>query len=152
MSSYQTRIETTASAEQVMAVLTDPSAIRSWSPVPFELEGHDGAALHTGTETRVSGSLAGLKVGFDVRVHSADADGLRLSADGPVALDVIYGLRRVDSGSEVSASVSLGRSRGITARLIGKATEALLAAGALESAANRIARAAEAATPAPALA
>ena len=152
MSSYETRIETTASAEQVLAVLTDPAAIRSWSPVPFEIAG-DGpdstAVLQAGSQTRVTGSLAGLKVGFDVRVHSADRDGLRLSADGPVALDVIYGLRTTGNGSEVSASVSLGRSRGLTARLIGKATEALLAAGALESAANRIARAAEAVHSAP---
>lgn len=152
MSSYETTIETTATAEQVLAVLTDPAAIRSWSPVPFEIAGEDVdrmSVLQTGSQTRVSGSLAGLKVGFDVRVHSADRDGLRLSADGPVALDVIYGLRSVATGSEVSASVSLGRSRGLTARLIGKATEALLAAGALESAANRIARAAEAARPTP---
>jgi len=83
------------------------------------------------------------------RAHAAGSDGLRLSADGPVALDVIYGLRPMGAGSEVSASVSLGRPRGLTSRLIGKATEALLAAGALESAASRIARAAEAACPAP---
>jgi hypothetical protein len=149
MSHYETMIETSASTEQVLAVLTDPEAIRSWSPVPFEIDEEAGSALRTGTRTRVSGSLAGLKVGFDVHVHAADADGLRLSADGPVAFDVTYGLRPVETGSEVSASVSLGRSRGITARLIGKATEALLAAGALESAANRIARAAEAACASP---
>jgi len=147
MNSYETTIETTASAAQVLAVLTDPSAIRSWSPVPFELEGEVGARLETGRRTRVSGSLAGLRVGFDVEVHSADADGLRLHADGPVAIDVDYGLRELAGGSEVRARVSLGRSRGLSARLIGKATEALLSAGALDGAAARIARAAEAAGP-----
>ena len=148
MSSYTTTIETSASPEQVLAVLTDPSAIRSWSPVPFELDGLYADTLAAGTEARVSGSLAGMRVGFDVRVHSADAEGLRLSADGPVAMDVAYGLRPSDGGSEVSASVSLGRSRGFTAKLIGKATEAMLAAGALDGAANRIAAAAESQAPA----
>ena len=37
MNSFETTIETTASTEQVLAVLTDPSAIRDWSPVPVEL-------------------------------------------------------------------------------------------------------------------
>ena len=143
MSSYTTTIETTASSEQVLAVLTDPDAIRNWSPVSFELDGLADRALAAGSETRVSGSLAGLRVGFDVRVHTADSDGLRLSADGPVALDVSYGLRPARSGSEIEATISLARARGLTARVIGKATEALLAAGALESATSRIARAAE---------
>jgi hypothetical protein len=144
VSSYTATIETRASADQVLAVLTDPQAIRSWSPVPFSLEGCLDE-LQAGTQTRVSGNLAGLRVGFDVEVHEADANGLRLSADGPVALDVRYGLRPAATGSEVSATVSLKRAGGLTARVIGKATEALLAAGALDSAATRIARAAEAA-------
>ena len=149
MSNFETSIETTASAEQVMAVLTNPDAIRDWSPVPFELDGLASESLQTGSEARVSGNLAGLRVGFDVTVHSATHDGLRLSADGPVALDVTYGLRPSATGSAVSASVSLARSKGLSARLIGKATEALLAAGALERAAGRIARAAETVVPAP---
>lgn len=150
MSSYETTIETTASAEQVLAVLTDPSAIRSWSPVPFELEGGAGR-LEAGRDARVSGSLAGLRVGFDIHVHVADESGLRLTAEGPVSFEVFYGLAPGPSGegSEVNATVSLNRARGITARVVGKATETLLAAGALEGAAARIASAAEAAVPAP---
>jgi hypothetical protein len=124
-------------------VLTDPEAIRDWSPVPFELHGMDEKSLRAGSEARVRGSLAGVRVGFDVQVHAADSEGLRLSASGPVALDVAYGLRPVASGSEVSASVSVAQTRGLTARLVAKATEALLAAGALEGATGRIARAAE---------
>jgi hypothetical protein len=144
VSSYTATIETRASADQVLAVLTDPRAIRSWSPVPFSLEGPE-EELQAGTQTRVRGNLAGLRVGFDVEVHEVGCNGLRLSADGPVALDVRYGLRAAPTGSEVSATVSLKRSRGLTARVIGKATEAMLAAGALDSAASRIAQAAEAA-------
>jgi hypothetical protein len=126
-----------------MRVLTDPAEIRAWSPVPFELSNLDGATLETGSKARVSGSLAGMSVGFDVTVHAADEEGLRLTAAGPVSFDVAYGLRPSDSGSELSASVRLGRPRGLTSRLIGKATEALLTAGALDKAANRIAISAE---------
>jgi hypothetical protein len=146
MRSYTATIETAAPPERVLAVLTDPEAIRDWAPVPFELDGMDEPALRAGSEARVSGSLAGVRVGFDVQVHAADSEGLRLSAEGPVALDVAYALRRLAAGSEVSASVSVGRTRGLTARLVGKATEALLAAGALEGATGRLARAAEGST------
>jgi Polyketide cyclase / dehydrase and lipid transport len=144
--SYSTTITTTAPPDRVLAVLTDPHAIRSWSPVPFQLDDAQ-ASLSAGSETRVTGNLAGLRVGFDVLVHAADEDGLRLSATGPVALDVSYGLRPARGGSEVQASVSMGKSRGIGGRVVAKATEALLAAGALERAAGRIARAAEEARP-----
>ena len=143
MANYETKIETKASAEQVMRVLTDPAEIRGWSPLPFEVNDLDGETLATGSEARVSGSLAGMSVGFDVTVHAADSDGLRLTADGPVSFDVAYVLRPSKAGSELSASVSSARPRGITSRLIGKATEAMLSAGALEQAANRIAISAE---------
>ena len=68
---------------------------------------------------------------------------LELSADGPVGLDVRYELAPADAGSELYASVSLRRGGGITGRLVANATAALLAAGALDGAAGRIARAAE---------
>ena len=143
MANYATRIETKASAEQVMRVLTDPAEIRGWSPLPFEVNDLDGETLAAGSEARVSGSLAGLSVGFDVTVHAAGADCLRLTADGPVSFDVAYELRPSKAGSEMSATVSLARPRGLTSRLIGKAAEAMLSAGALEKAANRIAISAE---------
>lgn len=144
MANFETTIETSATAQQLMRVLTDPAEIRSWSPVPFELSGlHGGKVLTAGSTARVSGSLAGMSVGFDVTVHAAGEDGLRLTADGPVSFDVDYGLRPSENGSELSASVRLGRPRGLTARLIGKATEALLSAGALDKAAGRIALCAE---------
>lgn len=143
MASYETQIKTKASAAQVMRVLTDPAEIRSWSPLPFEVRDLDGEILATGSEARVSGSLAGLSVGFDVTVHTADEDGLRLTADGPVSFDVAYALRPSETGNELSASVNLARPRGFTSRLIGKAAEAMLSAGALEHAAGRIATSAE---------
>jgi hypothetical protein len=124
-------------------VLTHPEEIRRWSPVDFDLDDLDSRRLAPGTRARVTGKLAGVRVGFDVEVHAADADVLELSADGPVGLDVRYELAPAATGSELYASVSLRRGGGITGRLVANATAALLTAGALEGAAGRIAQAAE---------
>ncbi|HEV2752373.1 MAG TPA: SRPBCC family protein [Solirubrobacteraceae bacterium] len=147
MTSWTTHATTDATPEQVLEVLTDPQAIRMWSPIPFELDTLAGDRLEAGSEARVSGSLAGLRVGFGVAVHAADADGLELTAKGPIALDVRYDLAPRAQGSDITASVSVRPTRGITGRMIGGATTALLAAGALEGAAARIACAAETTRP-----
>lgn len=131
----------------MLDVLTDPQAIRAWSPVPFDLDTPVGDRLEAGSEARVSGSLAGLRVGFGVEVHAADADGLELTAEGPIALDVRYALSPRPHGSDLTASVCVHGTGGITGRVIGGATAALLAAGALEGAAARIVRAAETTRP-----
>jgi uncharacterized protein YndB with AHSA1/START domain len=146
MAHFTTQTTTNATPEQVLHVLTDPDAIRDWSPVPFEVEDLEGRRLAAGSQARVSGNLAGVRVGFDVRVHAAGADGLELTAEGPIGFDVRYGFAARGDGSEVTASVALHGGGGLTGRLIGKATEALLGAGALDSAASRVARAAESAT------
>ncbi len=143
MAEFTTHTTADASPEQVLEVLTDPGCIATWSPVPFEIEDLDGLRLEAGSRARVSGSRAGVKVGFDVEVHAADTEGLELTANGPVSLDVFYDLAPSGRGTEVTASVALRKSGGITGRLISKATQALLAAGALDRAAGRIARAAE---------
>ena len=54
-----------------------------------------------------------------------------------------YELAPADAGSELNASVSLRPGGGITGRLVANATAALLTAGVLDGAADRIARAAE---------
>ncbi|MBV9683407.1 MAG: SRPBCC family protein [Solirubrobacterales bacterium] len=145
MAQFTARTIVCASPEQVLEVLTDPDEIRSWSPIPFEVEEFDGHRLDSGSVARVTGSLAGRRVGFDVEVHSADADGLKLSAAGAISLDVMYVLERVEDGSEVTASIVLRGGSGLTGRLLATATSALLKGGALDLAAGRIARAAEAA-------
>ena len=134
--------KTTASREQVLEVLTDPDAIRTWSPVPFEVSNLAGSRLETGSRANVRGSLAGLGVDFEVEVQAADLERLELVARGPIGIDVRYDLAPVDDGSEVRASVSVSGG-GLRGRVIAKATEALLAGGALQGAAGRIARAAE---------
>ena len=142
MAQWTTRTQAKARPEQVLEVLTDPDAIRLWSPIDFEVEELAGTRLTTGDTARVTGSVAGVRVGFDVEVHAAGEDGIELSADGPIGIDVRYDLAPAARGSEVTATVSLRRGGGITGRLISHATAALLSAGALDGAARGIARAA----------
>jgi hypothetical protein len=143
MAEWTTSMQANADREQVLQVLTDPDAIRRWSPIDFDVEDLDGARLAAGSTARVSGKLAGVRVGFDVEVHAADEDGVELTADGPIGFDVRYELAPAARGSELRASVSLRRGGGVTGRLLSKATAALLSAGALDGAARGIARAAE---------
>jgi hypothetical protein len=131
-----------AHPEEVLAVLTDPAAIEQWAPIPFDVDALDGPRLTAGSRARVSGCLAGKRLGFDVAVHHADDEGLELVASGPVDIDVIYDLLPAEGGTGVHASISV-RGCGFTGRLLAKATEALLAGGALHHAIARIARAVE---------
>jgi Polyketide cyclase / dehydrase and lipid transport len=134
---------TTASArpEAVLDVLTDPDAAARWAPVPFDVDDLDGERLLAGSRARVSGKLAGRKVGFEVEVHEASETGVALSASGPVAFDVAYQLSPATcGGSQVRASVSVRSGGGLTGRLLAEATGALLSAGALNAALGRIAR------------
>jgi hypothetical protein len=132
----------TATAEAqpaaVLAVLTDPDACSRWAPVPFDVE--DGRPLTAGSSARVSGRLAGRRVGFDVKVHEADETGLALSASGPVGFDVDYRLAPTTKGAQVHASISVRPSRGLAGRLLAEATAALLNAGALNHALSRLTR------------
>jgi uncharacterized protein YndB with AHSA1/START domain len=143
MAEWTTITQSKARPEQVLEVLTDPDAIRLWSPIDFDVEDLDGVRLEAGSTARVSGKLAGVRVGFDVEVHAADEDGVELTAYGPIGLDVRYALAPAAGGSEVTASLTLRRGGGITGRLITQATAALLSAGALDGAARSIAQAAE---------
>ena len=130
-----------APAEAVLDVLTDPDAAARWAPVPFAVDDLDGDRLLAGSRARVSGRLAGRRVGFDVEVHEADETGIALSASGPVALDVDYRLAPAHcGGSQVHASVSVRSGGGLSGRLLAEATGALLTAGALQAALGRIAR------------
>lgn len=132
-----------ATADQLLEVLTHPEEIRRWSPVDFDLDDLDGRRLAAGTRGRVTGKLAGVRVGFDVEVHVADRARLELSAQGPIGLEVRYELTADDAGAELTASVSLRHSAGLTGRLVANATAALLSAGALDGATGRIALVAE---------
>ena len=140
---WTARAQANATPEQLLEVLTPPEEIRRWSPVEFSVGDPEDRRLVAGTRTTVSGRLAGVPVSFDVEVHSADAGRLELSADGPIGLDVRYDLARADRGADLTASVSVRRGGGLTGRVVANAAATLLSAGALDGAANRIARAAE---------
>ena len=136
MSEWTETARANAAPEQVLEVLTHPEEIRRWSPVAFDLDDLEGRRLAAGTRGRVSGRLAGVRVGFDVEVHAADEARLELSAEGPVSLDVRYEMTGDESGVW-----HVGAPRPLT--LVANATAALLSAGALEGAAGRIVRVAE---------
>jgi hypothetical protein len=150
MAEWTTTKQVNATPEHVLAVLTDPDSIRLWAPIDFDVEDLEGVRLQAGSHARVSGKVAGVRVGFDIEVNAADADGLQLTAHGPIGIDVRYDLTPASGGSEMVATVGLRRGRGITGRVISQATAALLSAGALDGATRGIARAAEG-TPALAL-
>src|SRR4051794_9509000 len=117
-----------ARPEDILAALTDPDAVARWSRVAFDLE-DDLLRLRAGSRTRVSGKLAGVRVGFDVEVHAADDGRFSLSACGPVAMDVDYDLAAGETGTEVNASVSVRPGRGLLSSVMAEATNGLLRAG-----------------------
>ena len=80
---------------------------------------------------------------FTVDFVEADSNALALRARGPFEIDARYEAVPGCKQTELRASVSIQGSGGLMGRLAAKATEALLAAGALEATVSRIARAAE---------
>src|SRR3954451_17657065 len=97
-----------AHPEQVMEALTRPCAITAWAPVPFEVEGLSSNRLETGSKARVAGKLAGKDLTFEVMVHEASDQALRLTAIGPfVEMDVAYDVRALDEWSQVHAQIDV---------------------------------------------
>jgi carbon monoxide dehydrogenase subunit G len=129
-----------AGPEAVLDLLTDPDAVARWAPLPFDVEDLDTPRLTAGSRARVTGRLAGRRVGFDVEVYEAEPGRLTLVATGPIELDVAYDMAPAGAGSEVRASVCVRRGKGLTGRLMAEATNALLSAGALTHAVSRLAR------------
>jgi hypothetical protein len=139
MSTWTAHTVVNAGPQEVLAALTDPVAAARWSPIPFEVEDLAGDRLAAGEHARLTGSLAGLTVGFDLEVHQADREGLSLSAHGPIGMDVLYRLRPERDGAAVQASVTVHPGRGLSGRVLAKAAGALLSAGALDAAVGRLA-------------
>jgi carbon monoxide dehydrogenase subunit G len=124
--------------DEVLALLTDPSSIARWAPVSFDVVDFEGRRLAAGDRVRVCGCLAGRSVEFEVDVSEADDGHLVLTAVGPIRLDVEYLAVAAADGTEVHASITVS-GRGLMGRLLAQATDALLAAGALRTAVDRIA-------------
>jgi uncharacterized protein YndB with AHSA1/START domain len=139
MRTWTTQTTITGLPEEILALLTEPDAIARWTPVPFELIDLDTDRLTAGSRARVRGRIAGRTLEFDVEVLAADDERLALVARGPISIDVEYALRPAAGGSELRASVSV-RGNGLIGRVLAQATDALLAAGALDLAVSRIGR------------
>src|SRR5215212_7063276 len=98
MRTWTASTTTAGRPDDVMAVLTDPEVLGELAPLPFDVEELDGKRLRSGSRARVSGKLAGRRLGFDVEVHEASERGLQLAADGAVGFDVVYELDELDDG------------------------------------------------------
>jgi hypothetical protein len=85
------------------------------------------------------GKLAGRSVEFDVEVLRASPERLELVAHGPISLDVRYRLRPAGTWSQIEATVAV-EGRGLLGRVLAKATDTVLAGGALRMSLERLAR------------
>jgi hypothetical protein len=138
MSTWQTHKTVSGEPTDVLLALTDPDAIRLWSPIPFDVDEMKDKRLAAGSRAKVRGKLAGKEVSFDVTVSEADPNALRLSATGPIELDVHYRFEAAKGGTDVTASVAVKGRGGLMSGLLSRATDAVLAAGALDMALGRI--------------
>jgi hypothetical protein len=137
MRTWTTQTTVAGLPDEVLGLLTEPEEIARWAPIPFEVTELDTRRLQAGSRARVRGGLAGRSLEFDVEVFAAQDGRLALEATGPISIDVEYVVTPVAGGSEVQASVSVHGS-GLMGRLLAQATDGLLAAGALQTAVNRI--------------
>lgn len=126
--------------ERVLEVLTDAEACRRFAPVPFSADEGTPARLRAGSRTRVGGRLLGRSVDFDVRILEADDRRLELRACGPIEIEARYEAEPVADRTALRASVRVSSRGGFLGRLLAKATDGLLAAGALEMTMYRIAQ------------
>jgi hypothetical protein len=139
MSIWTTQTTCHGTPDDVLELLTEPGAIARWSPVPFTLVGSERDRLSAGDRVRVRGELAGRGVEFLVDVAEAHDGHLALTATGPIRIDVDYHVVGDARGSSVRARIGVAGS-GLFGRLLAGATDALLAAGALRMAVDRIAQ------------
>ncbi len=146
MGSWKTQRTINGMPADVLDVLTDPAAARRWSPVGFDVAGLDGERLEAGTTARLVGRLAGRDVSFDVDVLDASDETLALRANGPVEMDVRYDALPHADGTEVVASVEVRSGGGLIGLALSRATDALLAGGALHAAVAAVAREVESCT------
>ncbi len=123
--------------DEVLARLTEPESVASWSPVRYELLELDSHRLQTGSRARVRGALGGRPVEFTVDIHQAHNGRLALLASGPVFISAEYLLRAARGGTALRASVSV-TGRGPLGALLAHAVECLLAAGMLRASITRL--------------
>ena len=139
MGTWSTAATVDAPPEQILRVLTEPESCARWSPVRFDLDCVSTPRLVTGTRARLGGRLIGRRVNFEVEILHADGQRLELSARGPVRIDAVYDARRAGAYTRLKAAVSVNPGPGLTGRVAARAADALMAAGALDQALERLA-------------
>lgn len=137
MGTWTTSATVDGAPEHVLGVLTDPDACERWSPVAFEVDG--ARRLATGSRARVGGSIVGRRVEFEVEILHADDRRLALRAQGPIEIEARYDARPCGPATCLDAEVSVRSRGGLLGRVMAGAADGLLAAGALDSALQRIA-------------
>ncbi len=144
MGNWTSRTTFAGDPVRVLELLTNPEEARTWSPIEFTLEDDEGGRLRTGDVMHIAGQLAGRRMSFDLEVFKASDGQLRLRASGPVEIEVEYGVvAREDGSGELTAWIAVSSAGGLMGRLVASATDALLAAGALDATVRKIAAAAE---------
>ena len=128
----------------VLDVLTDPEPAGAGRRSPSTSTASAGGRLAAGARMRVSGQLVGRRVGFDVEVHEAGDGRLALTARGPVAFDVAYEAEPPAAGARSAPRSPSAPAAACSAGVAEQATAALLHAGALGVAVDRIAASAAA--------
>ena len=139
MGTWSTAATVEAPPEEVLRVLTEPDACVRWSPVRFDVDDLTTPRLMTGTRGRLGGRLVGRRLDFDLEIVRADRQRLELRAHGPVRIDAVYHARRAGQVTHLQAAVSVSPGPGLTGRFAARAADALLAAGVLDQAVERIA-------------
>jgi hypothetical protein len=139
MAQWTAQSRLNAYPDEVLMLLTEPEAISGWAPIAFDVVDFDGHRLMAGDCVRVEGQLVGRRLEFEVDVDQAHDGRLALTAHGPIRLDVEYEAVELDQGSELRAAVTVSGG-GFMGRVLAQATDALLAAGALRLALERISR------------
>lgn len=142
MSTWTTEMWLAGMPEEILQLLTEPDAIARWAPIPFEVLELDTQRLQPGTRGRVAGYLAGRALEFNVEILAADDGVLSLVARGPVSIVASYRLRPAGAGSSVQASVSVS-GHGVVGRVLARAVDGMLAAGALRTSVARMGQALE---------
>ena len=137
MRTWTTQTTVTGLPDEVLALLTEPDAIARWAPVAFDVVDFGGERLTAGDRVWVEAQLGGRSLAFEVDVTEAANGHLVLTATGPIRLDVEYHAVARGACSDVHATVTVSGS-GLLGRLLARATDALLAAGALHTAIERI--------------
>lgn len=145
MGNWTSRTTFTGDPERVLELLTDPEEARTWSPIEFTVDDGGARRLQTGDVMHIAGQLGGRRMSFDIEVFKASEGQLRLRARGPVEIKVEYGVVARDDGSgELTAWIAVSSAGGLIGRLVASATDAVLAAGALDATVRKIATVAEA--------